>query len=431
MNHVYKSSAKKPPSISLTCLTNNFNKKFKITRTNNNNKLKKKALIPIERYYEIDAWFNFVTKHPYIFETTDYYVFIQNIALNMAEYGLPIREFEHGILFILKYIEYNFLDFISSTRRSIWPPISKTTTKSLLSPRKLLSLPSSKVLNNVYLCVQVLASPVLEFCLEFNNTKIISKKYNILLMEAQNHQKPSSVCPYTTHGTHTVILYWKSFLFYWFSSYDAFELLCDNYISKASFETIQLVKIINIIVYDAIVDDDCCRDCLKRHMKKISESVLLAVINSPTRTFSFDSDLVIVDDRNDEQELDEEYLGTKVMFDVNELKHISTSILHETNDINTIDLCINTLFEKRYNMKNELYLAQYVICKTRDIVEVFSKRLELPNDICYYLLSEFVGYNLTDRGTLKKRNHATSREERNITSSYISNRRRRRSMRKK
>ena len=53
-------------------------------------------------------------------------------------------------------------------------------------------------------------------------------------------------------------------------------------------------------------------------------------------------------------------------------------------------------------MKNELYLAQYVICKTRDIVEVFSKRLELPNDICYYLLSEFVGYNLTDRGTLKK-----------------------------
>ena len=27
---------------------------------------------------------------------------IQNIALNMAEYGLPIREFEHGILFILK-----------------------------------------------------------------------------------------------------------------------------------------------------------------------------------------------------------------------------------------------------------------------------------------------------------------------------------------
>ena len=103
MNHVYKSSAKKPPSISLTCLTNNFNKKFKITRTNNNNKLKKKALIPIERYYEIDAWFNFVTKHPYIFETNDYYVFIQNIALNMAEYGLPIREFEHGILFILKY----------------------------------------------------------------------------------------------------------------------------------------------------------------------------------------------------------------------------------------------------------------------------------------------------------------------------------------
>ena len=56
---------------------------------------------------------------------------------------------------------------------------------------------------------------------------------------------------------------------------------------------------------------------------------------------------------------------------------------------------------------------------------------ELPNDICYYLLSEFVGYNLTDRGRLKKRNHATSREEKNITSSYISNRRRRRSMRKK
>jgi hypothetical protein len=371
------STAKRAPTIQR--LSNNFKSSCGI-KPGVKKRKNIKPFVPVERYYEIDDWYNFVSKHPYIFHSKDYYVFMSQIALNIAEYGLPSTEFENGILFVLQYIQSHFLDKISCSFNTNTPSSSQFA-----------SLPPPKILNNVFLCVKVLAAPVLEFCLELHETKLLSKKYNINKLEEKYHPNPTIICKYSTFHK---IKYWKTFLFHLFSSYDAFKLICDKYISKASFETIKLVEMIHLIVYDAPIHEDCCKLCLERTTKLVSEAILLAVINSPIRTFSFDSDLVVVD---------HEQQRTKRFFDVFKLKDISSSILMQTNDTNTIRLCINSLLEKRYSIKNELYLAQYVICRNNKLSEVFSKALNLPSEICHYILSNFVGYNFNSIGSIRRR----------------------------
>ena len=106
----FSSTAKRPPTIQR--LSNSFKGSCGI-KTGVKKSKNIKPLVPVERYYEIDDWYNFVSKHPYIFQSKDYFVFISQVALNIAEYGLPSTQFENGILFVIQYIQSHFLDKIS------------------------------------------------------------------------------------------------------------------------------------------------------------------------------------------------------------------------------------------------------------------------------------------------------------------------------
>ena len=65
-------------------------------------------VIPVKLFYVIDEWYEFVSRHGTIFRQNGRFLYIKEIALNIAAYGLPSVEFENGLLFLLEYIQKKF-----------------------------------------------------------------------------------------------------------------------------------------------------------------------------------------------------------------------------------------------------------------------------------------------------------------------------------
>eukprot|EP00944_MAST-04C_sp_MAST-4C-sp1_P015208 g15208.t1 len=338
------SKAKKPPVLSQI--------RFRATSKNlagfaqkkvadDDKRFLQKKVIPVKLFYVIDEWFEFVSRHGAIFRQDGRFLYIKEIAMNIETFGLPSAEFENGLLFLLEYIQKKFLEKISSEQQNV----------------------SSTIIENTIECIKALSASVLECCFEFSSAINIHKKYSVFFRAGCTHLD--------VHNVQS----WKSMLFPIFLSYGAFKTVC-NRISKAGPYTVSLVYLMDLILLDSSSQSECCNRCVEACVKKLSESILLSIINFPW-----------VGDA-----------APRTWYSIDELRRVSNRSLSKTNDVNAMNLCIDNLKEKQRNRRIEVHLSQYAICKRRNLIQVFSKALDLPCDVCFYILSTFVGYNLSGSG---------------------------------
>ena len=304
-----------------------------------------KKVIPVKLFYVIDEWYEFVSRHGTIFQQNGRFLYIKEIALNIAAYGLPSVEFENGLLFLLAYVQKKFLEQISSEQKSVSPIVIENTIQ----------------------CIKALNAPVLDCCFDFSSAQNVHKKCSAFFRSGCAHLDFHNIKS------------WKSMLFSIFHSYDAFQAVC-NRISKAGPCTVSLVRVMDLILLDSPDQDESCSRCVDACVKKLSESILLSIIN-----FSYVGDAA---QRN--------------CYSIDELRRVSNRSLSKTNDANAMDLCIDALREKQRDRRNEVYMSQFAICKSRNLMQVFGNALNLPNDICFYILSSFVGYNLSASGSVQQ-----------------------------
>ncbi len=338
------SKAKKPPALSrirFSTTSKNLTGFAQKKVADDGKHFAQKKVIPVKLFYVIDEWFEFVSGHGAIFQQNGRFLYIKEIAMNIGTYGLPSTEFENGLLFLLEYIQKKFLEQISSEQQNV----------------------SSTMIENTIECIKALSAPVLECCFEYSSATNIHRKCSVFFRAGCTHLDVHNVSS------------WKSMLFPIFLSYDAFTTV-SNRISKAGPYAVSLVCLMDLILLGHSSQSECCNRCVEECVKMLSESILLSIINFP---WVGDS-------------------ASRTCYSIDELRRVSYRSLSKTNDVNALDLCIDNLKEKQRNRRIEVHMSQYVICKSRNLIQVFSKVLDLPYDLCLYILSTFVGYNLDDSG---------------------------------